>query len=156
MKDKNEIELKDGDIIDIHQTVNGYSQFIIISQNPLDIRYEYDPLRKYEYDKEDLLKPCQFSGEVDWEIIGSIGNDSDGFKIFHMKNFFVLLLNTFFYPFTMLYNILHRHSSTALFNPKALEILSDPKKYEEMEKCINEYYKTGKWDYDKINQIIND
>jgi hypothetical protein len=94
--------------------------------------------------------------KLNWEIIGSIGNDFRCFKIFNMKNFFVLLLNTLFYPFTMLYNILHRHSSTALFNPKALEVLSDPKKYEEMEKCINEYYKTGKWDYDKINQIIND
>lgn len=72
MEDLNGKVLIDGSIIDIHQTVNGQNKFIVISVIPLDIRYAYDIDRKYEYDKIDLLRPCRFSGEVDWEIIGNI------------------------------------------------------------------------------------
>ena len=66
--DKNNIKLKDTDIIDIGQTVNGQSQFIILTLEPLDIRYANDANRRYEYDKEDLLAP--FMGEPTFEIIG--------------------------------------------------------------------------------------
>ena len=72
MVDKNEIEVKNGDIIDIHQTVNGQNLFVIINTEPLDIRYNYDLIRTYEYDKESLLEPCKYSGEVDFEIVGNI------------------------------------------------------------------------------------
>ncbi len=72
MEDINGKKLIDGSIIDIHQTVNGQNEFIVISVIPLDIRYAYDINRKYEYDKIDLLRPCRYSGEVDWEIIGNI------------------------------------------------------------------------------------
>ena len=72
MKDLNDKELKDGDIIDIHQTVNGENLFLINSVDPLDIRYHYDFSRPYEYDKKDLLSPCRFSGESEFEIIGNI------------------------------------------------------------------------------------
>jgi hypothetical protein len=34
MIDKNNIELNKGDIIDINQTVNGQSEFVIINLNP--------------------------------------------------------------------------------------------------------------------------
>lgn len=67
--DREGIELKDGDVIDLHQTVNGHNLFKIISLNPLDIRYNFDLTYKYQYDKEDLLKPCRYSGETEFEII---------------------------------------------------------------------------------------
>lgn len=67
--DKNDVELEAGDVIDIHQTVNGCSEFFIKSINPLDIYYNYDRSRKYEYDMNQLLSPCRFSGEVEFEIV---------------------------------------------------------------------------------------
>ena len=66
-----------GNIIDIRQTVNGYSLFTIVEVEPLDIRYAYDINRKYEYDKEDLLRPCKTTGEVDWQIVGKLPNTDD-------------------------------------------------------------------------------
>ncbi len=69
MVDKNDRTLKKGDVFDIHQTVNGQSEFFVASLEPLDIRYNYDRSRKYEYNAEDLFKPCKYSGEVDFEII---------------------------------------------------------------------------------------
>jgi hypothetical protein len=75
MKDKNDIELQRGDIIDIHQTVNGQNLFIVFNIIPcLDIRYNYDFNRKYEYNQEDLLiKPMfSFTDEPEWEIVGNI------------------------------------------------------------------------------------
>jgi hypothetical protein len=68
--DLNDKELKVGDIIDIHQTVNGQNLFVIASLEPLDIRYEYDRNRKYEYDQKSLLEPGMF-GMIDWEIVGT-------------------------------------------------------------------------------------
>ena len=70
--DCNYKELKNGDIIDIHQTVNGRDKFIVLTVDPLCIVYAYDRECKYEYNQEDLLKPCVFSGETDWEIIGTV------------------------------------------------------------------------------------
>lgn len=68
--DKNEKELTKGDVINLHQTVNGQSLFVIWNLNPLDIRYYNDLLTKYEYDKEEMLAPSKFTGETDWEIVG--------------------------------------------------------------------------------------
>ena len=48
-KDKYESELRDGDIIDINQTVNGCSEFVVLTVEPIDIVYNYDRTRKYEY-----------------------------------------------------------------------------------------------------------
>ena len=73
-KDKNGATLKDGDIIDIHQTVNGYNQFLVVTVEPLEIVYYFNRDYKYQYNKEELLAPCRFTGEVAWEIIG---NDND-------------------------------------------------------------------------------
>jgi len=75
--DKNGFALTNGDIIDIHQTVNGQNLFVIDSVNPLEISYEYDQSRKYEYDKNELIAPCRFTGEVDWEIVGNIGRKDE-------------------------------------------------------------------------------
>jgi len=61
-----------GSIIRMNQTINGYSDFLIMNTNPLDIRYLYDINVKYQYDKEQLLEPCKLSGEIDFEIVGDI------------------------------------------------------------------------------------
>lgn len=70
--DKNNKILTSGDIINIHQTVNGQNIFIMLSLNPLDIRYGHNINHKYEYDKENLLKPCKYQGITEYEIIGNI------------------------------------------------------------------------------------
>ena len=72
MNDINGIELKVGDIIELFQTVNGQSKFVINSIDPIDISYECDTNRKYEYDMNSLLAPSYYTGEVEWEIVGSI------------------------------------------------------------------------------------
>ncbi len=72
MKDKVHSILRRGSIIDLNQTVNGENIFIIKELDPLDIRYRFDFDRKYEYDKEDLLKPDYYTGETEWEIIGNL------------------------------------------------------------------------------------
>jgi hypothetical protein len=66
--DVNDKLVSPGDVIDIHQTVNGQNLFVIACLEPLDIRYHYDMSREYEYDKNDLLKPCRYSGEVEFSI----------------------------------------------------------------------------------------
>ena len=65
--DKNDIEVKDNDVIDLHQTVNGQNLFVVKTVNPLDIRYHNDIDRKYEYDKVSLLNPS--FGETSFEIV---------------------------------------------------------------------------------------
>lgn len=69
MTDKNGKKLKVGNVIDINQTVNGQSRFYISSLYPLIIYYDYDRSRRYEYNEKELLSPCKYSGEVDFEII---------------------------------------------------------------------------------------
>lgn len=70
--DKNNKELKVGDVIDIHQTVNGENIFIIASLEPLDIRYGYDPTHIYQYDTKELLKTDRYTGETEFEIIHNL------------------------------------------------------------------------------------
>ena len=70
--DTNQKELKKGDIINLHQTVNGQNMFVVLNTEPLDIRYAHDLQLVYEYDKEDMLSPSRFTGEVDWEIVNNI------------------------------------------------------------------------------------
>lgn len=71
MRDENSKLLKAGDIIDIHQTVNGQNLFVVMNISPLDIRYNFDRLREYEYDKEALLSITLGDG---FEIVGSISD----------------------------------------------------------------------------------
>ena len=68
--DKDYVKVSEGDIIDMHQTINGHSKFVVLSLNPLDIRYRYDTKRKYEYDQVSLLSPS--FGLTEFEIIGNI------------------------------------------------------------------------------------
>lgn len=46
---------KNGDLIDINQTVNGCNTFIIFDVERKDVRYTFDLDRKYEYDVDELL-----------------------------------------------------------------------------------------------------
>lgn len=72
--DKNNKELNIGDIIDLHQTVNGENLFVVFNLEPLDIRYAFDLNYKYQYCLKELFEPCRYSGEVDFEVVGNIFN----------------------------------------------------------------------------------
>lgn len=85
MKDINNRELKKGDIIDIHQTINGENKFVIMNISPLDIRYYHNLDYKYQYDVDELLKPCNYTGEVSFEIISNIHEESFIINKKHMK-----------------------------------------------------------------------
>lgn len=86
--DKHGQEIKNGDIIDINETVNGCRYFVVVDLDKLDVRY-YDNNhqgvgfgdwvaidRKYQYDVEELLnmKPDPNWGfiESELEIVGSL------------------------------------------------------------------------------------
>lgn len=78
--DVNGHELEAGDVIDLHQTVNGENLFVVLDPFILDIRYATNMDRKYEYDKDDMLKPCPFGGEVSYEKVGNIYAFIDKFR----------------------------------------------------------------------------
>lgn len=68
--DNNGKEIYEGDIIDINQTVNGQSKFLIKACLPfMDVRYLHDN-RPYEYTIHDLLDAYRDEKEI--EIIGNI------------------------------------------------------------------------------------
>lgn len=64
--------LIDGNVIDIHQTVNGQNLFFILNSKELDIRYWYDTSRKYEYDKKELISPSLLTGDTEVEVICNV------------------------------------------------------------------------------------
>ena len=74
--DKNDRELQVGDVIDIHQTVNGQSLFVVFADkyNDLDIKYYIDRAVAHdsEYDQEALLEPDRFTGEASFTIIDNV------------------------------------------------------------------------------------
>lgn len=71
-QDLNDKVLKNGDIINIHQTVNGENIFIVLDIEDLDIRYGHEISSKYEYDKDELLSRDKFTSEIEWEIVGNL------------------------------------------------------------------------------------
>src|SRR6056297_3612818 len=79
--DKNGTTYKDGDIFDIHQTVNGCNLFRIIYDNDDVVVYYYCNMvnpRKYEYSIRELLE--LEDSIIPWkdnEIIGNIYERSD-------------------------------------------------------------------------------
>lgn len=74
MRDKNDAELKNGDVIDIHQTVNGENLFVILDVADWTIKYARNLEQEYEYDKHDLLNGGFTTGEVEFEIVSNIYN----------------------------------------------------------------------------------
>jgi len=72
--DKNGRQMRDNDIVDLHQTVNGQNLFAVLSVNELDVRYYHDLSRKYEYDREELFEGLPFGGEVEFEIVGTLAD----------------------------------------------------------------------------------
>lgn len=76
--DKNDKEVKNGDIIDLHQTVNGQNLFVVMSLEPLDIRYAHDLNCKYQYDQDEIFRPCKYSGTVEYEMVANIYESDNG------------------------------------------------------------------------------
>lgn len=68
-KDREGTPVMQDDVIELHQTVNGHSEFYIKSLQPLDVRYNYNRNRIYEYDMIDLLSPSRFTSETEYEIL---------------------------------------------------------------------------------------
>ena len=69
--DKNGKEIYEGDIIDIHQTVNGQNLFIITIQD-LKVMPTYLNGDAYEYNVLELLDCYQYFDDIEIEVVGNI------------------------------------------------------------------------------------
>ena len=77
IKDKNGKEIYEGDIIDVHQTINGENVFIIeITDTGLVIpSYRFNRKYKYQYNVRELLEVDEYEKEI--EVIGNIYENPD-------------------------------------------------------------------------------
>lgn len=93
MRDRNDNKVVDGSVINMHQTINGQNLFIIKTLNPLDVRYFFDIDYKYEYDKENLVAPCELYGDVTFEVVANLDDELECHmfigvnKIFNINHF---------------------------------------------------------------------
>lgn len=78
--DKAGKQVSNGDVINIHQTVNGENLFVMLDLDELDLRYAFDVSYKYQYSVIDLLSPNHLNGGVEWEIIGSLHSFLQNFR----------------------------------------------------------------------------
>ena len=69
IRDINGRVLKNLDVIDLHQTVNGENLFIVADLEAEDVRYFHNPTLKYEYSVELLFRADKYTGEVEFEIV---------------------------------------------------------------------------------------
>lgn len=75
LKDKNGVEIYENDIIDIHQTVNGYNQFVIQYDNyKFSARYYNQKTKQilgwYQYDLDEFFEKDETEKEI--EVIKNI------------------------------------------------------------------------------------
>ena len=70
MTDKYDVEISDGDIIDIHQTVNGQNLFVVSINDDREYSVTYLDGRPYEYDTMELLE-ANIYGEKELEIVAN-------------------------------------------------------------------------------------
>lgn len=84
--DKNGKEIYEGDIIDIHQTVNGCNLFVVIwSDIGFSVRYlidgEVSREYEYEYDIKELLEVNVNKYDKEIEVIGNIYDNPELLEI---------------------------------------------------------------------------
>lgn len=79
VRDANGVEICEGDIIDIHQTVNGQNLFIITIQN-LKVVPTYLNGDSYEYNVLELLDYYKHFDEIEIEVIGNIYENKELLK----------------------------------------------------------------------------
>ena len=89
LKDKNGREIYEGDIIDIHQTVNGCNLFAVVWDGiGFNARYWVNNTadRKYEYDIMELLDVNVNKYDKDIEVVGNIYENKELLEDGNVRN----------------------------------------------------------------------